>query len=102
MVQSSLHDAMAHIDELESVDSLVDLLAFIKDENMHSGILLQPKVQAIVKNSFKLLTKNKASLAMAPEEDYPMSGSKLDALKRQLQSESELHSKSQAHPKHHS
>lgn len=44
MVQSSLQDAMAHIDELESVDSLVDLLNFIKDENMHSGILLQPKV----------------------------------------------------------
>lgn len=81
MVQSSLQDAMAHIDELESVDSLVDLLNFIKDENMHSGILLQPKVQAIVKNSFKLLTKNKTSI-ITPEEDYPMSGSKLDVLKR--------------------
>lgn len=72
---------MAHIDELESVDSLVDLLNFIKDENMHSGILLQPKVQAIVKNSFKLLTRNKTSERLMQEEDYPMSGSKLDALK---------------------
>ena len=52
-----------------------------------------------MKNSFKLLTKNKTSL-ITPEEDYPMSGSKLDVLKRQLQSESELHSKSQTQPKH--
>jgi hypothetical protein len=86
---------MGHIDELESVDSLVDLLNFIRDENMNTGILMQPKVQAIVKNSFKLLTRHKTGdRLMLAEEEYPMSGSKMTALKRQLQTESELHSKS--------
>lgn len=37
-------DALGHIDELESVDSLVDLLNFIRDENATTGIMLQPKV----------------------------------------------------------
>lgn len=37
-------DAMGHIDELESVDSLVDLLNFIRDESANTGLLLQPKV----------------------------------------------------------
>lgn len=41
---NSLVGAIGHIDELESVDSLVDLLNFIKDENMQTGLLLQPKV----------------------------------------------------------
>jgi hypothetical protein len=52
-------DAMGHIDELESVDSLVDLLNFIRDENLNTGLLMQPKVQAIVKNAFRLLNRNK-------------------------------------------
>jgi hypothetical protein len=85
---------MGHIDELESVDSLVDLLNFIRDENMHTGLLLQPKVQAIVKNSFKLLGRYKTD-NIGPEE---MSETKLSNIKRQLQSESELHSKSQSRP----
>ena len=50
---------MGHIDELESVDSLVDLLNFIRDENLNTGLLMQPKVQAIVKNAFRLLNRNK-------------------------------------------
>ena len=84
-------DAIGHIDELESVDSLVDLLNFIRDENMNTGLLLQPKVQAIVKNSFRLLNRNKH------QDDESASGSKLNNLKRALQTESEMHSKSQAH-----
>jgi hypothetical protein len=61
LMTSSLQAAMGQIDELESVDSLVDLLHFIKDENPNTGIIMQPKVQAIVKNSFRLL-KNRRSL----------------------------------------
>lgn len=39
-MSNSLQGAIGHIDELESVDSLVDLLNFIKDENMQTGLLL--------------------------------------------------------------
>jgi len=58
-VHNNMPDAMGHIDELESVDSLVDLLNFIRDENVNTGLLMQPKVQAIVKNAFRLLNRNK-------------------------------------------